>query len=59
MENRVSWISGFFAFYLFTPAVSIQRSGSSGADGITWAVAAEYPGLHQPGRDPGPSFRPL
>jgi len=42
----VSWISGYFAFYLFTPVVFLYRGPeAAGQMGITWAVASGISGL--------------
>lgn len=42
----VSWISGFFAFYLFTPAIFyFYGPEAAGQMGITWAVASGISGL--------------
>jgi hypothetical protein len=42
----VSWISGFFAFYLFTPAIFyFHGPEAAGRMGITWAVASGISGL--------------
>jgi O-antigen/teichoic acid export membrane protein len=37
----VSWISGFFAFYLFTPAIFLfEGPEAAGQMGITWAIVS-------------------
>jgi hypothetical protein len=37
----VSWISGFFAFYLFTPAIFFfEGPAAAGQMGITWAIVS-------------------
>lgn len=42
----VSWISGFFAFYLFTPAMFyFEGPEVAGRMGITWVVASGISGL--------------
>jgi O-antigen/teichoic acid export membrane protein len=42
----VSWISGFFAFYLFTPVTFFfEGPEAAGQMGITWAVATGISGL--------------
>lgn len=42
----VSWISGFFAFYLFTPAIFyFEGPEAAGRMGITWAIISGISGL--------------
>jgi len=42
----VSWVSGFFAFYLFTPAIFyFQGPEAAGQMGITWAIVGGISGL--------------
>jgi hypothetical protein len=42
----VSWISGFFAFYLFTPVIFyFEGPEAAGQMGITWAIVSGISGL--------------
>jgi hypothetical protein len=42
----VSWMSGYFAFYLFTPVIFLYKGPeAAGQMGITWAMASGISGL--------------